>query len=144
MAKHDAGTPSNDESADEVADQFSSAKPRSKNKADDARVRTPSKTNSSRKSQKADEIEVTSDDEEPSKGKADDDDDEEDEAGEDEYEIERIVDVEVGAIDEVCTRLLTLLTLFIPVPSQSIALLIILRAFSFVSNTRFSRCAGPG
>ena len=141
MAKHDAGTSSNGESADEVADQFSSTKLRSKNKTDDAKAQASSKANSSRKSQKVDEIEVTSDDEEPSKGKADNDDTGEDEAGEDEYEIERIVDVEVGAIPEVCTRFLTL---FIPVLLQRIALFIILRAFSFVSNTRLLRCVGPG
>jgi hypothetical protein len=115
MAKHDAGTPTDDDSADEVANQFSPSKSRSKDNAD-AKVQSPSKANVSRTAQVAEEI--NSDDDEPSQKKADNDEDDEGEDGEDgEYEIERIVEVEVGAIDDVRMRHLTPL---ISVPSRSI------------------------
>jgi len=100
MAKHDAGTPSSDDSADEIANQFSSSKSRSKNKVA-SKSQSPAKNSATRKARKTDETVVTSDDEESPKGKTSGEDDDDDEAGEEEeYEIEKILDVEVGAIEE--------------------------------------------
>jgi len=131
MAKHDAGTPSSDDSADEVANQFSSSKSRSKNKVA-SKSQSPSKSNATRKARKADETTVTSDDEEIPKGKTSGEDDDDDEAGEEEeYEIEKILEVEVGAIEEVCARHLRFFMSALP---QSFVLLIILRASVPVSH----------
>jgi len=106
MAKHDADTPLSDDSADEVANQFSGSKSRSKNKVA-SKSQSPSKNNATRKARKTDETIVTTDDEGSPKGKTSGEDEDDDEAGDgEEYEIEKILDVEVGAIeespDEVC------------------------------------------
>lgn len=115
MAKRDPATPSDDDSADEVANQFS-APPKSQSKSKIESKAPSSSKKAGRQSRQAEVVEASeSDEEEPAAAPAvaeESDEKASDEEEEEEYEIEKILNVKVGAISEVRTRLLSLSSSF--------------------------------